>query len=197
MRKAQVTITITTLMSWLTQVPICHWPKCAVFMWHRCERRLNENVTTRTETKQKKKQWKFPEMRKKSEKKTKCARNGRWRQSERESGHLMLVSTIFVQVHFARAIISTFLCENARVIFFLVPLSSVHECMNMFCFKHFWAVETLPANTLWNKAELKRKKKTESVSYSFILVLWMMWWSLSLGMFHTQYLLFEYASFAG
>lgn len=39
--------------------------------------------------------------------------------AEWESGHLMLVSTIFVQVHFARAIISTFLCENARVIFFL------------------------------------------------------------------------------
>lgn len=159
-------------------------------MWKTSEWKCHHENRDQTE----KKQWKFREMKKKVRKKLNALGmvvGGR----VRESGHLMLVSTIFVQVHFARVIISTFLCENARVIFFsLVPLSSVHECMNMFCFRHFWAVETLPANTLWNKAELK---KTEPVSYSFILVLWMMWWSLSLGMFHAQYLLFENAWFAG
>lgn len=48
---------------------ICHWPKCAVFMWHQCERRLNENVTTRTETKQKKNNENFQKWEKKVRKK--------------------------------------------------------------------------------------------------------------------------------
>lgn len=123
-------------------------------MWKTSEWKCHHENRDQTEEKQ----WKFREMKKKVRKKLNALGmvvGGR----VRESGHLMLVSTIFVQVHFARVIISTFLCENARVIFFsLVPLSSVHECMNMFCFRHFWAVETLPANTLWNKAELKKNR---------------------------------------
>lgn len=128
MRKAQVTITININVV-ANAGTICHWPKCAVFMWHQCERRLNENVTTRTETKQKKKQWKFPEMKKKVRKKLNAlgmVDGGR----VRESGHLMLVSTIFVQVHFARAIISTFLCENARVIFFFSRATFLRSWMH-------------------------------------------------------------------
>lgn len=73
--------------------------------------------------------------------------------------HLMLVSTIFMQLHFAQSIISTFLCENGAILFFLCyffPFALfLSFTARQFSCKHFWScrkyIYTHGKNSEWEE----------------------------------------------